>query len=216
MLSASNKMQMSAAVCLAATRWHHRVWAQYKVAVYFSHILLLTGEQEVRWLRLDAQAAKVAPNRLTTTGLNKWHLSCWQVPEEKRGGQFCHFTPDLRVGPTFLPKYLKLKAFAVLLGSITIMIVNDCHLWNKKLFWCLIIRNVLTNFYIFTVIRKRQPSFVWFQDAQLLPPCIPRHRHSSEEQISCCNSVISHLLLFSYILYEPKGKIRSVGSSEVL
>ena len=91
-------MQIRSAAFLAAARWHHRVWAQYKVALYFSHRVLLTGEKEACWLRLDAEAASVAPDCLATVRLNKWRLSCWQVSEEKRGGQFCHGTLRVRAG----------------------------------------------------------------------------------------------------------------------
>ena len=85
MLSAENGMQIRAAVFLALARWHHRVWAQYKVALYFSHRVLLAGEKEACWLCLDAEAANVAPDCLATVWLNKWRLSRWQVSEGEKG-----------------------------------------------------------------------------------------------------------------------------------
>lgn len=59
----------------------------------------------------------MAPDCLATVRLNKRRLSCRQVSEEKRGGQFCHGTLEVRVGCTKCENIFKGLVNAVFKGG---------------------------------------------------------------------------------------------------
>lgn len=86
-------------IFLAAARWHHQVWAQYKVALYFSHHILLTREKEACWLCLDTGVANVAPELPRCNDSEVASFSQTSLTG-KRKGQFCPGTLEGRVSCT--------------------------------------------------------------------------------------------------------------------